>query len=99
MNAVQGWFWPGTEAFMSYGAFDRDVIGGKTPLRLSPIKGITNATAILSKQFSEETANKALAAGQKGDGFASFAKYFTKNPSRQQLSKAAGIFASSGGGV
>ena len=83
---------------MSYGTFDRDVIGGKTPLRVSPIKGITNATAILNKMpanidLSKKTENDGLA------NFAHFAKQFTKNPTKQQLSKAASIFASSGGGV
>jgi hypothetical protein len=89
---------------MSYGASDKDVVGGKTPLRLSPVKGLTNATAILANPITRGKLDRAMAdgGGGKGDGFASFArfaKHFTKNPTEKQLSKAAGIFASGGGGI
>ena len=86
---------------MSFGGPNQDVLSGQTPLRLSPVPGLSNASYIINRQYKSKDVLSALADGQnkKGDGFdkfGAFVRNFVKTPKVDGLSKAVALLNQGG---
>lgn len=80
---------------MSFGGPNQDVLTGATPLRKSPIPGLSNATWIVSRKYSRGDISFERDPSKTGfQNFGKFVKQFTKNPSKDDLSQAAALFKS-----
>ena len=79
---------------MSLGGPNQDVLTGRVPLRYSPIPGLSNASWIVNRKYDEDYVRKALVVDPQKSGFenfGNFVKKFTKNPSKDDMSKAVSL--------
>jgi hypothetical protein len=80
---------------MTFGRVNQDVLSGATPLRRSPITGLSNATTIISRQYKKEDLSFDRDPNKTGfQNFGKFIKQFTKNPKKDDMSKAVALLKS-----
>lgn len=76
---------------MTFGGPNQDVLSGQTPIKRSPIPGLSNATWIVNRKYERGDIDFNRNPDKTGfQNFGKFIKQFTRNP--KQASSAVALF-------